>query len=604
MSLGSHFRIRGTTPYYNAIRHLGFPTLRTIAIYLVGLSIGGPTIAYFLISPAAEGLWSGAMAGLIIIALPTFLADFLVNDRIMRGDSLFYRRRILALSLFSVGVWIVGMFVGVPLKLVFGNLLRYPEHMLYVATFVVVTFRMIAALSMSDRRMPTRITFAVSQPAVVLAAAGLYWAIPWTRIATVLASSTLIGFTFCSVLLAHVERRGTQEIGFSPLKLFRAFLLDLLNGENAALENYLSQLGQDSEVSLTAIGFKESSGEKWKGVIVSPDIHPGPFLNVGSSALPFLIQAIIERETGSPTLVTHGVSGHELNLVSQEDNVKVLSELRRLIKFKRFERKATPFIRRESGTAKASCQIFNKTALVTMTTAPDDMEDIPLQTGVAFRKELNSLFENVALVDAHNCLSQPTVMNDEKILSLVEAAQTAVKDASSFKRSEFRVGFASGRPDGWSLMDGLGPAGIAACVTEIEGVRTAYLSFDGNNMAPGFREGILNELKMLGFEDGEILTTDSHIVNGVTHAKLGYRVVGEVDPRELTAAALRTTKEAIANLSEARVAAATGTVRVRTLGETAFSNVTRLIHEISQLTALTLFPTVLLVALLTLLVLV
>jgi putative membrane protein len=293
-------------------------------------------------------------------------------------------------------------------------------------------------------------------------------------------------------------------------------------------------------------------------------------------------------------LVTHGVSGHELNLVSQEDNERILAELFRLTRFRKFDGRATPFVRAEYGVAEASCQIFSNTALVTMTISPRDMEDIPLETGIAFRKELN----------AHNCLSKPAFMEPEVIADLVGAAQGAVKQAAKARRREFGVGFAQRRLVDWKLMDGLGPAGVAACATEVDGNVAVYVSFDGNNMAPGFRERMLMRLKNeLNVGGGEILTTDTHIVNGVARARMGYRLVGDVQPDKLLGIAVEVVKEAIANMSPARVGAATGTVKVRTLGETSFREVTRLIHDISRITALTLFPTAVLVTFAALLIL-
>jgi predicted neutral ceramidase superfamily lipid hydrolase len=94
------------------------------------------------------------------------------------------------------------------------------------------------------------------------------------------------------------------------------------------------------------------------------------------------------------------------------------------------------------------------------------------------------------------------------------------------------------------------------------------------------------------------------VVNGVTRAKLGYRLVGETSPDDLIKLSIDLVKQARDDLSPVRVATSTGSVHVRTLGRASFKRITKLMHEISQLTAITLFPTVILVALLTLVVLV
>ncbi len=62
------------------------------------------------------------------------------------------------------------------------------------------------------------------------------------------------------------------------------------------------------------------------------------------------------------------------------------------------------------------------------------------------------------------------------------------------------------------------------------GQRFAYITIDGNNMIRGLREHILETAKRSGFEDAEVMTTDTHMVNGIVSAPLGYHTVGEVVP--------------------------------------------------------------------------
>jgi len=61
---------------------------------------------------------------------------------------------------------------------------------------------------------------------------------------------------------------------------------------------------------------------------------------------------------------------------------------------------------------------------------------------------------------------------------------------------------------------------------------TAYVTIDGNNMVSGLREKILQRLNKLGFDDGEVLTTDTHVVNGVILTPRGYHPLGEAMDQE------------------------------------------------------------------------
>jgi len=51
-------------------------------------------------------------------------------------------------------------------------------------------------------------------------------------------------------------------------------------------------------------------------------------------------------------------------------------------------------------------------------------------------------------------------------------------------------------------------------------------------MISGLREKILNGLKDFEITDGEVMTSDTHVVNGVVLNKRGYHPVGEVMDHE------------------------------------------------------------------------
>ncbi|MDH5687400.1 MAG: DUF2070 family protein, partial [Candidatus Bathyarchaeota archaeon] len=79
---------------------------------------------------------------------------------------------------------------------------------------------------------------------------------------------------------------------------------------------------------------------------------------------------------------------------------------------------------------------------------------------------------------------------------------------------------------------GIGPGGISVTLVKVGDQRVGYVTIDGNNMVSGLREEILTGLKAMGLDDGEILTTDTHVVNGVVKVDRGYHPVGEAIDRE------------------------------------------------------------------------
>jgi predicted neutral ceramidase superfamily lipid hydrolase len=124
-------------------------------------------------------------------------------------------------------------------------------------------------------------------------------------------------------------------------------------------------------------------------------------------------------------------------------------------------------------------------------------------------------------------------------------------------------------------------------------------------MVKGLREQILETAKRTGFHDAEVMTTDTHMVNGIVHAPLGYRVVGEVIPWSslLTDIAIAC-QEAIDSLKPSQVGVISGKVAVTTLGSKSLRQVMQVVYRISKLTSLTLFPMVAILTVISLLLLV
>lgn len=266
-------------------------------------------------------------------------------------------------------------------------------------------------------------------------------------------------------------------------------------------------------------------------MVAIPSFHPGPFRRVGSSRLPYLIQKRLEDELGCVALVPHGPSGHESDIASQPECQRVLEAvLRAAYPPSPSSSSATPFMRAQRGEAKASCQIFGDGALITLTLAPRPMEDLPPELQPALAEEASRCgLQRVAVIDAHNSINgEPSPLS--VMDSLLEAARFGLRAAAACPRTRFRVGAARVFPREFGVREGLGSGGIGVVVVEVEGRRAAYITIDGNNMLSGLRERILSEILKLGVEDGEVLTTDTHEVNGVTITPRGYHPIGERIP--------------------------------------------------------------------------
>jgi putative membrane protein len=405
--------------------------------------------------------------------------------------------------------------------------------------------------------------------------------------------SVIIAFTGVSLLLTYIEFQGRKKIGASPLHVFRAFLIDWLDWKNELFEEYLEGLGCYQPISITLIGFKKKGGGQLKGVVAVSNFHPGPFLNIGSSVLPSLIQTFIEKKTGAVVAVPHGVSGHESNLVSQRQNERVLRKIEDLLNFSQFSSFASPFIRFEIGYGKASCQIFGENALATLTLSPRSMEDIPAEVAEALSSWSENCPEDAALIDAHNCIDDLALTTDEELDDLKKSLKMAVETAAKEPRLPFKVGVAKLSLKDFTLDQGIGPGGLVVLLVETRSQLAGYITIDGNNMAMGLREKILRKLREMGVSDGEVMTTDTHMVNGIVSAKHGYHPVGEsIDQKKLIEYVEVAVNEAKNNLEEAEVAWKSAEVEVKVLGSKALRRLINFLYSNIKLVAISMIPVV------------
>jgi putative membrane protein len=342
-----------------------------------------------------------------------------------------------------------------------------------------------------------------------------------------------------------MNRIGKKKLGIETLTLLRAFVFNWAEDLYHPLEQFLERLGHEQDVKTSILAFSGKKG--FKGIMVVPSIHPGPFKNVGSSVLPHKIQMRLEDQFHCITAVPHGLCGHDLDLTSQLQNKKVVDEILNAMEFSTFSSEATPFERAEKNGAKASCQIFGKCALITLTMAPQTMEDLPqeLSTTILLEAKKRGL-SSAVIIDAHNSIKRAPKV-DTCVDAIKAAAITAIDKALHHHGTPFEVGTAKIIPENFSVKEGLGPGGISALVGKVGDQKSVYITIDGNNMVSGLRERVLLNLKSIDIEDGEILTTDTHMVTSLVLTKRGYHPVGEAidqerlikDIKEVTLMALR-----------------------------------------------------------------
>jgi putative membrane protein len=378
---------------------------------------------------------------------------------------------------------------------------------------------------------------------------------------------TLIAVLTVSLFTVLVNRVGRKVVGVASLPLFKAFMANWTENLNVPLEGFLEKLGYEQDVKLSLLAFR--TGGKIKAVMVVPAFHSGPFRNVGSSLFPYMVQNALENKMQCVVSVPHGLAGHELDLSSQLQSEKVVEEILDSVDFSISHSKATSFMRSRNKGASASCQVFGDCAFLTLTLSPKTMEDLPQELELFIANEAKKRgMSSAIVVDAHNSVNGPFNLS-EALEPLKKAALTSLKQALNSKQASFEVGASKIVPEEFGIKEGMGLGGISVITTRVSNRTTAYVTIDGNNMMSGLREKILSSLQEIGIVDGEVLTTDTHSVNGVVLTARGYHPVGEaMDNAKLISYVQQAAMKALSNLEPAEVSWCTETVpNIKVIGE-------------------------------------
>jgi len=597
-------RISKAVSHYSSLFSL--PSHAKIVLILFAVCVFGGILATFPTNPSFHGLTLGLFFG-IAFALITVLTDFLIYYGCMKTDPIFNLRRCSALSLFSCLFWFAFTFLGGVLSVFLGNPNVWAKLFL-IGFFVALILRLLVFSTVSFAGSGRILASSLLQP--VLCSVPILFMDKVIEYSLSAHFLLLFLFSFALAVLAvslfviFVNRVGEKNLGIASVPIFKAFLANWTEDLNVPIEGIFERVGREKSIRLSMLLFK--AGEKVKAVVVVPAIHSGPFKNVGSSPLPYMIQSALENKLGCIVSVTHGVAGHELDLTSQSQNQKVMGGILGAMDFSTLGSRATPFIRTQIKGAKASCQIFGNCAFITLTVAPQTMEDLPQELELVIAKKAEKKGLSCAvIVDAHNSIEGPF---DPKgtIEPLEKAAVKSIEKALLHQGSTFEVGAAKVVPKEFALKDGMGPGGITVVVVKVGGQKAAYITIDGNNMVSGLREKILLALRKMGIVDGEVLTTDTHMVNGIALTERGYHPLGEaMDQTKLIDYIKKAVKTALNILEPAEASWRTVTVpKVKIIGEEQVGALCVIAEETAQLSkklAFSIFPmaSVVLIALLT-----
>jgi putative membrane protein len=405
--------------------------------------------------------------------------------------------------------------------------------------------RLFVLVAIADYRVPRMIIPALTQSGVGILAGMLLFSPSFAIFALVLHVVFGLGF---AILIWMIERPLQRAFKIRGLAFINAFIAHMTDGSKG-MEDFFRSIGEEIFVPQVSFFFRRK--DRVPVIFTVPNLHPGPMGEIGGGNLPKILHDNFDAET----LVAHGCATHDFNLVSESESEKVIDAVNKSRQDLVYSDGATKAARFMVGTVRVLCQRFGDSVLLVTTRSPHKTEDLDFAIGSTIMAEGHRFFPHVAMVDAHNCmtdLSSPVLLATLTAREYQEAAADAIDACRNLPLQPFSIGV-SHLTLPYSREQGFGDLGIQVMVVEVAGQRTAYVLIDGNNMAEGVRDTLLAGILTIT-DHAEVMTTDSHVVNTIT----GKNPVGmQVPVAEFLPFVMKAVREAADDITPTESAAST-----------------------------------------------
>ncbi|WP_440059811.1 DUF2070 family protein [Thermogladius sp. 4427co] len=321
-------------------------------------------------------------------------------------------------------------------------------------------------------------------------------------IAYSLAGSILVSLVDY-VIYKYINRRKVGGVGSADIgTLFMKNWLD----KDSSIESFFNSVASERETELVVL----KSGST---ILLSTNLHYGPFSNIGGSLLPELVESTFSRDYNM--VVLHGFGGHDRDIPSREEATRVLGALRRLVT----ERDSIELLYHGSFELETEKGwrivglVFDKLVMLFVSRPCCGTDDLPY----SFYLKYSSIFESrlgskLILVESHNREAEKKPSTE----GLDEALRKSVELVEGLKKKEPVKTLVR------SVTQRIVSPGVIGGVfrmIEVKGIDgrdpVLLVYFRGNNMAPGVRDSIINKLKESYSGIIEVVTNDEHTETGV-----------------------------------------------------------------------------------------
>src|SRR5215217_7368600 len=425
--------------------------------------------------------------------------------------------KILHVSGFSNLLWLLILILGYLTFVIFQKDLP-PKEYLLEGMMLAIGLRIGIFTSVFGANLFEAIKTAIIQPIVFLfliIPASIFIQIFFDVVA-ISFGLILIGLGIGWTILADRAGRPNLQSTFS---LLQAFLSAWTENKVENIEKILLSKSKDERVNTDIIKFyNKGQSIYW----VLPNIHPGPFKEIGGSNLPYQIYNYFDQNA----IVFHSASDHSLNISSKEEVQKYLKSLSDTNNITDSGDTCSIPVQIKIKNATATGIIFGNTAVLILSYAPHGMEDIPEQIGMELRTySQNKGFREIFIIDSHNAMGNK--INESKNEDLLVAGKECLKILKELPQYRFKIGLSNTNELDNNIKFGedTGKSGLSIILIEIinnykyknknnNSQQYAIGWVDSNNIKNGLREYVIQSLDQNGINKLEICSSDTHENSG------------------------------------------------------------------------------------------
>jgi putative membrane protein len=445
--------------------------------------------------------------------------------------------KILHVSAFSNLLWLLILILGYLAFIIFQKDVPPKEH-LFEGMMLAIGLRIGIFTSVFGANLVQAIKTAIIQPIVffvLIIPSSLFIEIFFDVVA-ISFGLILIGLGIGWTILA--DRAGRPNVQ-STFALLQAFLSAWTENKVENIEKILLSKSKNELVDTHIVKFTNKHHNLYW---VLPNIHPGPFKEIGGSNLPYQIYNHFSQKA----VVFHSASDHSLNIPSKGEVREYLKSLSNTQKTLDYGSTCSIPIQIKNKKATVTGIIFGNTPILMLSFAPSGMEDISEEIS----KELetyskNEGFKRLFIIDSHNAMGKKIGKSENE--ELLVAGKTCLKTLKKSPQHSFKIAQSNTNENKNHIVFGedIGKSGLSIILIDVNkdndddnnsnnNIQYVIGWADSNNMKSGLREYIIKYLEQKGIRMLELCSSDTHEKSGIRTSE-GYYPFGHITKFETIA---------------------------------------------------------------------